>query len=357
MLDLVSAERMQRDLAETGAPVFLYWFDNQRHRTALHAGGASEEIIDNTFMHISGMGGHSLATRSFRSEEAFGFSLHNVHQVLSESGNLWLSGGLDTSGLPAAWDSFGYERHDTEAGTVWLDPVDEQPGFAVVDDETVLMQSYVFNADEMTEPLLFAKDGSGKSSAATIPELTALIETLPDDAAHALPWLGEGLEARNVAQQPDPDDDVENRLVGPDAVMEESEAAVGPMPEIRMALFGFSAGLNGPVDFDDFHREQSPVDPADPVGRFFVHLLTSSPEDAQRASEVVAWRVEHLESSFIDRPYAEFMVPVAIGDDRVQGDVATLGFSLVHPGLPWHTLLWSFDLWPFAWVDEESTAT
>jgi hypothetical protein len=82
-----------------------------------------------------------------------------------------------------------------------------------------------------------------------------------------------------------------------------------------------------------------------------VRLLTESPDDAAMAADVVAWRVENMSSPFSPRPYSELMTLESAMSEMVSGDVATLDFSAVGPIGFWYQMVYSLDLWPFAWME------
>jgi hypothetical protein len=283
---------------------------------------------------------------SEEAQETFGFSALDASQILV-AGNppdqVAYYAGLPVDRLPAVWEKAGFERMDGEFGPYWtagqegeLDMtspistigVGALNNVAILNDEVVV---FARTARLLQQVQGLVVDGGDA-------ELVEVIETLPDDTVNVIALPGQALAVSSITPEG-------GQVTGAD-ILAESDDAVGAMPPLALALFGITAGARTPGDGG------TPVPVEGPEARFLARLLTDSPEDAALAAEVVAWRVENMASAVSPQPYSELMTLETPADEQVAGNVATLDFSAVENIGFWHRMLFSLDLWPFAWSEE-----
>lgn len=252
--------------------------------------------------------------------EAIGFSPLTVEQVLIAGvipdGVTLLRGDWNEAELVAAWEAWGYAPHTTDSGiAIWsLDPdglVDpEHPiqarmfqqmnNVAILDDGILVYAGKL----ETVEKVLQASVGeipAARGNIATAP----LATMLPDGTVSV---IGYDLPGSNLY---DLDDIAQNPSIRPEdleefmAVYEESQAAVGPMPEYHGAIFAFVGDQDG-------------------GGEVVVVLGTESEEDASQIARVVEWRWQNFISPQYQRPFDTIMPLI---EAKADGTTVTLRFD------------------------------
>lgn len=286
--------------------------------------------------------------------DVFGFSVLDADQIVTVGGLpdqvTFYAGGLPVATLPSVWEAAGYERIEGVAGEYWsagangeADPNSPigQIGMGLMNNVAILDSDIVIFA--RTAKQLQAVQNhitNGDESAADNENLAKLIATIPEDAINVVALQGAGLEARTITPE-NPGGPLDKTTQD---LLAESDDAVGAMPEVTMALFGITAGTFGADDAD----VATPMPEEGSGGRFFVDLLTGSEDEATAATEVVAWRVEHMMSPVARYAYRDlFRI-----EGSVQDNVARLTFSNMTRGDTWAQLLMIQDLWPFVWLGE-----
>ncbi len=289
--------------------------------------------------------------------ELVGFRPLDVHQVLAV-GDLpdslrFYRGGFDIRGLQATWEANGYQRKTNEHGEYWTlgedGEVDMQNpvqrallyvvnNVAILDETTVV---YASTLDSLAPVMALAR-GEGQA-AVDDADLAQLIDVMPSDAVNAFALPGERFRSDRIQSQA-PGVTVEEYFA-------ESDAAVGPMPETRMALFGVTAGLRATSSPEG---QSTPVPPGNPDAHAFLFFLTESAEDARSAAEVAYWRLEHLVSPATGLAYADHFIPANAIEDAVAGDVMIIRYTgPTARDAEWRAMvLRDGDLWPFAWIGE-----
>jgi hypothetical protein len=289
--------------------------------------------------------------------ELVGFRPLDAHQVLAV-GDLpdslrFYRGGIDIPGLQATWEANGYQRKTNEHGEYWTlgenGEVDMQNpvqrallyvlnNVAILDETTVV---YASTLDSLA-PVMALAYGEGQA-AVDDADLGHLIDVMPSDAVNAFALPGERFRSDRMPRE-DPGMNVE-------AYFADSDAAVGPMPETRMALFGVTAGLVATSSLD---AESTPVPPGRPDAHAFLLFLTVSTEDARSAAEVAYWRLANLRSPATGVAYADRFIPTSSIEDAVEGEVMVIRYT---DSTAWDAhwramVLRDGDLWPFAWIGE-----
>lgn len=337
------------------------WLDLEMHLAALgsanpHADTANNAAImeplvsDDPLFHVA-LDEEARAT--------FGFSILDVHQILVAGAFpnqvIYYAGGLPITNLPSVWEAAGYERMPGEAGEYWTvgengeismnSPVGAIGGgrlntVAVLDEEIVVFAT--------TASMLQRVQGlaaNGGESAAQDERLSTLIGAMPADAVNAIAVQGTGLEAQSITPE-NPGGELNQTTID---LLAESDDAVGPMPEIEMALFGITSGVVGAGIGPATPASQSVM--IDRVPRFFANLLTGSADDALAAAKVVEWRIGNMISPVAGYAYSDRLVPELSGEQAVEGNVAALTFTSPETLASWYQLLMVQDLWPFVWLE------
>ena len=285
-------------------------------------------------------------------EQTFGFSALDASQILV-AGNppetVSYYTGLPVDRLPAVWEAAGYQRMNGEYGEYWTAGQEGE-----IDLTTTISRVGVGNLNNVailegdvvvftrTARLLQQVQGllvDGGESGADDAELAETLGTIPDDTVNLFAVPGVQLSVDSITPEG-------GQITGQD-LLAESDDAVGPMPPVALAIFGLTSGALA-VSFDAT-GDGTPAPQGSPDARFIVRLLMESPEDATTAAEVVAWRAENLESPVAGYGYSELMTLETDPADAAMGNVAALDFSAVSSIAFWYRMLYSLDLWPFAW--------
>ena len=343
------------------------WLDLQTHLTAL---GSQDLYADttNTAAILAPLVADDPLFPEALNEEArdiFGFSVFDVHQVLvagvAPNQLTIYAGGLPVADLPSAWEAAGYEKKTGESGDYWtigedgelsLDSPAGRIGTGRLNNAAILNDGIVvFAATAFQLQQVQALAGGGGESAAGLPDLEALISTVPLDAVNIIPVQGAGLEAQSITPE-NPGAELNQTTID---LLAESDEAVGPMPEIEMALFGITAGIVAPLAAREDGTPTATPEVLQSIAdaRFFVHLLAGSAADAVAAAEVVAWRIEHMVSPVGGEPYSDLLTPEFSAQDAGEGEVAALTFNSPATLAVWEQLLMMQDLWPFVWLEAE----
>ncbi|HEV2072882.1 MAG TPA: hypothetical protein VGR29_04485 [Thermomicrobiales bacterium] len=343
------------------------WLDLQTHLTVM---GSPDLYADatNTAAILAPLVSDDPLFREALNEESrgiFGFSVFDVHQVLvagvAPDQLTYYAGGLPVADLPSTWEAAGYEKKSGEAGDYWtigedgelsLDLPAGRIGTGRLNNAAILNDGIVVFAGTAAQlQQVQALAGGGGESAAGLQDLDALISTMPLDAVNVIPVPGAGLEAQSITPE-NPGAELNQTTTD---LLAESDEAVGPMPEIDMALFGITAGIVAPLAARDDGTPSATPEVLQSVAdaRFFVHLLAGSAADAVAAAEVVAWRIEHMISPVAGYPYSELLVPEFSTQDAAQGEVAALAFANPRALEAWHQMLAMQDIWPFVWLEAE----
>ncbi|HWV34893.1 MAG TPA: hypothetical protein VNZ55_04620 [Thermomicrobiales bacterium] len=325
------------------------WFDRKAHFNAAGFAYPLQEIPPVEYL-------TSVATSDpliqwAASEEVrdlLGFAAFDVDQVLCvgvpPNTVVIYRGGVFFGDLAPIWEAGGYEPASAGFGDFWTrgqeaeidfaDPLQRMVmarlnNIALLDGETLacattatLLEAVVRHANE------------GGVSAAESPDIAPLLERMPEGTANV---VGFGGDVFNMS------DTVASQVLlgGPDAVAEledvvaESDAAVGPMPRIRAAIGGASAGVKtGDVG------DQSA----------FLSLLPLSGDHAGNAADVIFWRYEHMTSVVTREPYTDVFEIVNTAETAVDGPVVTVTFSGEDAGRAvWYRMMIGRDVLMFAW--------
>jgi hypothetical protein len=292
--------------------------------------------------------------------ELVGFRPLDVHQALV-AGNppdrlVIYRGGIDTASLPERWEAFGYERKSGDAGDYWTigeegdmdlqNPLQRMVfsnfnNVAILDEATI---AYTSSSARLQVVMALAA-GDGEAATAD-PELDVLIEAMPSDAVNVLALPGETFLATSIV----PENPGMDSFTTVQELLAESDDAVGPMPELRMALCGVTAGIGAPRQAED---GGTPVAQGNPDAQAFMMFLAGSEEEAEAAAQVAYWRLENMQSPTTGEIYSERFIPATTVDQAVEDDLMVVWFS----GWPafsgaWKQMIVSRDSWPFVWLPE-----
>lgn len=336
------------------------WLDLQAHLAAFDAAEPFDDMTQVSSI-MSSLTSEDPLIMFALAEEAlltFGFSVLDVHQTLVvgdvSDDVTFYAGGIPVQDLPEVWEAAGYKRKTGDIGDYWTIGEDGNPSLdtsagrigvgslnnvAIINDDIVVFARTARKLHRVQEHI-----ANGGESAADNDDLAALIESMPEDATNIIALPGSGLEAESIT----PENPGADQAQTTGDLLAESDAAVGPMPMIEMALFGVTAEVIGDEagDGDEVPSVGSPEAP------FFVHVLTGSDDEAAAAVEVAAWRVENMISPTTGVSYNERLIPEFSEADADQGNVAKLRFGFTSaPGF-WHQMMALQDLWPFVWLEE-----
>lgn len=343
------------------------WLDLQTHLTALGSPNLYADATNTIAITAPLASNDPLAVYGLTEEvrEIFGFSVFDVHQILTvgypPDQLIYYAGGLPVADLPSAWEAAGYEKKVGDAGEYWTIGENGEPSLdvlagrfsigrlnnvAILNEEVIV---FTGTASRLQEVQALATEGG--RAAVSLEDLDALIGTMPLDAVNVIPLQGAGLEAQGITPE-NPGAELDQTTVD---LLAESDDAVGPMPEIEMALFGITAGVVDPLAAQGEAASAATPEVLQSVAdaRFFVHLLAGSAVDAAVVAEVVTWRIEHMVSPVGGGRYSDLLTPEFSTQDAEEGEVAALTFNSPKTLAVWKQMLMTQDLWPFVWVEAE----
>jgi hypothetical protein len=287
--------------------------------------------------------------------EALGFTALEVHQLLVAGGPpdriKVYAGGVDFPALVPAWEETGYERRSGNHGAYWtlgeegeMDLDLPAPiGLGGMNNVALLADDIaVFTRDYATLETVLAhgEDGEGVS-AADDEDLNAVLDTLPPDTVNVMAFPGATFRADTMV----PENPGRDTSVTVEDLLAESNDAAGPMPELRLAVGGVTAGAAHTFEI------ATPVAGEARPPHAFMAFLTGSEDDARAAAEVAFWRLENMQSVTTGMDYSERFLPVNTVEDAVEGPVMTVEFDAFVTGSgAWTTLVFTRDSWPFAWL-------
>ena len=314
----------------------VLWADVERQFSHLSIDPAEDEDSARELLIQSQFGNlPPLLQTAGRIEQQLGFSELNVLQALTVGippGTIQLAAlNRAVADLPEIWEAAGYERREGEHGAFWtlgedgevslVHPVQKVAvarlnNIAIVDDQTLV---FAPTAELLAQ--VFAARGETPSAGMT--KLAGVSAALPDDAISA--WYLDG------------------GLLGVDGPQtgvgwQESDAAVGPMPAIRMLCAGVTAGAL---------REGSGHDPD---SRAFLILETAESGQAEQAAPVVEWRTSNLLSQASGTPFrallpdldSEIVSGTAVRFTSAEGASSAIFFAIISQR----------DIAPFAFINE-----
>ncbi len=249
---------------------------------------------------------------------------------------------FDLERLEAAWEATGYLREAaTNGATVWT--IGKEGEFEITHPVQRVVIAAFNNLALLGDDILacaptmelleeaIATFESGDGSAAQDPVLGLTLSTLPDttvSAVAATPSLFGPPRVQTAEEQE-----------AIDALLDESDADVGSMPEID----GMIVAVNAGAATADFFEDQS-MTPPDGAGLAMIRLVTISPEDAEQAIEVVEHRWNSMSSLYTQQPFIELM---AIESTSVDGNIAEIDFIQLRSPKVWLDLVIMQDLLPF----------
>lgn len=196
----------------------------------------------------------------------------------------------DVSGLPALWETTGYETRDLDGTPFWTIGEDGEidinhpvnrimiaraNNLAIVNDSLVVMAPRAALLAEILDTIKGNRPGRAA-------ELEPVISSIPQATANL--WILNG-EIVKVTDQ------------DASSLLAESDDAVGPMPETLTIGIGQTAAST-------WNRE-SQVD--DATG--FIALQAADPTQAEQITTVVDWRLQNMVSGRGGIPFAEIVGP------------------------------------------------
>lgn len=228
-------------------------------------------------------------------ESTLGFTFDQVKQSIHFGQDVLTSRVLtmdaDISSMPDAWEAGGWQPIESHAGTIWSvsddgdwsDPQLNRVQYKLVasgfGNMSILDEETIASADSPSalENVMLTHQNAQDP---VTPELEVLMAGIPDRAISA--WFLDGRVFEPL--------DVEENPGGMDHI-HQSDAAVGPMPAIKAAVLGYTAGFAQLVD--------------QPQEDERVYFLFESSElgQSEQIVKVIQWRVENLPSLVTSEPY------------------------------------------------------
>lgn len=348
--------------AQPGSLELFSWVDLQTQLAALGVDDPLSEdapIVAATrpLMSTDPLIAYSLAPEV---QEVLGFSALEVHQILTAGmAPEWVTiyaGGVAFTDLGATWEEAGYEHKTAEWGEYWTLGENGEPdlqlgvplgigslnNIALLDDDMIVVASTL----DLVASVMTMRD-SDDATAAGDEELDTLIDAMPMDTVNALAFTGEAFRADTIV----PENPGMESFTTVSELLAESDAAVGPMPPIHLALCGVTAGTMTPNPAQD---GGTPAVQGNPDAIAFMSFLAGSEEDAAAAADVAYWRLENMTSPTTGFVYSDVFVPARPVEEAAEGSIMTVvfGAEIATYAAP-TSMVMSRDVWPFAWLPEQ----
>lgn len=299
-------------------------------------------------------------------EETFGFQPLSVGQTVyfgtpPHDASVF-RGGIDIATVTAALEASGYE-HKTfrNGGEYWtlsedgeVDLTSPVMRFGVgalnnagfLDDDTVVFSRFASTVEGLVE---HAQDG-GKSLI-DIAAIAASIDTFPADIVSVIGVAEQYLAAANVLPAGLTPEQLETFTKD----LQTSNETIGALPRITFGAFGVHAGAT--VEFSAAEAAPADATPEDDLTVISeARFTTSSPEDAEQAAKVIAWRWEEVPSAMTAAPYSEIMTLVEAAPSPENPSVVALGFGGDSASTAWIQMVTTRDLLPFVQIGDTENA-
>ncbi|MCO5228812.1 MAG: hypothetical protein M9934_11095 [Thermomicrobiales bacterium] len=240
----------------------------------------------------------------------------------------------DLSNLPDLWEANGYESRRQRGTSFWTigengeidleNPVNRlmiarANNLAIVNDSLIVMAPRSALLAEVVETINGQRDGRAQ-------EFEKVIAIIPQETTNL--WLlnGEMVAATNPESS---------------AYLAESDAAVGPMPEIMTLAIGQTAGAT-------WSAESQPDDV-----RAFTVLQPTSPDQAEQVAAVAEWRLQNMVTGRGAMPFADVVGPVTAEVSDGVAIISTTGADDRDMYI-FTKIMTNGDIAPFAYIPEES---
>lgn len=239
----------------------------------------------------------------------------------------------DLSDLPDLWEANGYESRRQGGTPFWTigengetdlnNPINRvmlarANNLAIINDSLIAMAPRSALLADVVDTIKGEREGRAA-------EFEKVIATLPDGSTNL--WLLDG--GMVAATNPEAS-----------AYLAESDAAVGPMPEIMTLAIGQTAGAT-------WSAESQPGDV-----RGFIMLQPTAPDQAEQVTAVAEWRLQNMVTGRGAMPFAE--VVGAVTTEASDG-VAIISASGADRDMYIFTkIMTNGDIAPFAYIPEES---
>jgi hypothetical protein len=362
LLDMLSRLPSSMVSTQPGAIDLFSWVDLQTQLSTLGVNDPLSEDAPIVAATRPLMSTDPLITYSLAPEvrDALGFSALEVHQILTAGvAPDWVtiySGGVAFAELGATWEAAGYEHKTAEWGDYWTlgenGEVDPQLGvplgigplnnIALLEDDTIVVAGTL----DLVASVMTLRDADD-ATAAGDEDLNTLIDAMPIDTVNALAFTGEAFRADTIV----PENPGMDSFTTVSELLAESDAAVGPMPQLHLALCGVTAGAMTP---DMAQGGGTPAVEGNLDAIAFMSFLAGSEGDAAAAAEVAYWRLENMTSPTTGFVYSDVFVPSRPVEDAVDGTIMTVVFGAeVATFSGPASMIMSRDVWPFAWLPEQ----
>lgn len=356
------------------------WLDIERHLASVREriDAASEEFIEDEAAYMSlYAAGSPLIDQVTNLEIAAGYTLSTVRQIVEfgtppEVGMV-MRLDMPVESLIPFWESNGYELIEREFGSFWS--LDEEAGLdfehptqrimlarmnnvAILEGDLIvyaatsrllgevmsLVPGETFTVNKKLEGLVAARPHAatprllGESMSAVSGETLSMnkdlegrVAALPEDATSA--WLVDSgvLDFQSAVlpqliQDDGPFEEVE-------AMMAESDDAVGAMPIVTSLLLG--AGEGG-FRHDEVHN---------PDSREFMVLQTSRVNMAEQAARVIDWRIQNFHNLETGEPYSSLLAGTEF--EVIDGQTLRLSRPMAVPRTVLPRMIIARDVLPF----------
>lgn len=286
----------------------LIWNDPERQVSAVREYAGEEALADFQDDQIAFtsqyVGMSNLFSRAYDLENLTGYAFDQLLQSVEfgtlPNGIILVKLGVPAESLIPFWESAEYEMRENEFGTFWTisetaavdlgHPIQRSMlsslnNIAILDDDVIAYS-------QTSETLDRIMSTAAGESPTRIAELESILVGLPEDANSA--WFLEGdlllFEHMIVRQELSLE-----FFASVEEMISDSDAAVGLMPPIATISVGLTAGGHPNETLHNPDIEESII------------LETSQSGGAERAAEVITWRVENLPSFNTGEPYSELL--------------------------------------------------
>lgn len=239
----------------------------------------------------------------------------------------------DLSTLPDLWEANGYESRSHGGASFWTigengetdlsNPINSvmlarANNLAIVNDSLIVMAPRSALLADVVDTIRGRRDGRAQ-------EFEKVIAAIPQETTNLWFLNGDMVAATNPEAS---------------AYLAESDAAVGPMPEMMTLAIGQTAGATWTAE----------LQPDDVRG--FIVLQPTSPDQAEQVAAVTEWRLQNMVTGRGAMPFAEVVGPVTADVSDGVAIISTTGAD--RDTYIFTKIMTNGDIAPFAYIPEEA---